>query len=256
MSNIELLRKEMKKASTKSRAKALQRFFKTEPGEYGQGDIFLGLSVPQTRLLAKKFSNLDIFATQELLDSEIHEERLIALLILVNNYQKSSEEQKYKILNFYLQNTKQINNWDLVDLTAHKILGHYLENKPKDILYQLARSSNLWEKRISIISTAHFINNNQFQDTLDIAEILLFDSHDLIHKAVGWMLREIGKRDLPVLETFLKRHYKKMPRTMLRYAIEKFPETKRQRYLKGKIKITNTDYFGAPKGVGSFLRVD
>ena len=235
MNSIESLRKELSKKASKSKAKVLKNFFKTGKGQYGEGDVFLGITVPETRKIAKKFSNLDIFTTQDLLNSEIHEERLTALLILVNNYQESSEEQKYKILDFYLKNTKQINNWDLVDLTADKILGRYLENKPKYILYALAKSNNLWERRIAIIATFHFIKNNKFQDTLDLAEILLFDQHDLIQKAVGWMLREVGKRDFKTLENFLKRHYKKMSRTTLRYAIEKFPEDKREKYLKGKI---------------------
>lgn len=256
MNSIESLKKDMKKKSSKSRAKVMQNFFKTNPGEYAEGDIFIGISVPETRKIAKKYSNLDIFTIQDLLNSKIHEERLVSLLILVNNYQNSSEEQKYKILQFYLQNTKQINNWDLVDLTADKILGNYLENKPKDILYQLACSSSLWEKRIAIISTFHFIRNNQFQDTLKISEILLKDNHDLIHKAVGWMLREIGKRDIKTLEEFLKLNYKEMPRTTLRYAIEKFPESKRKAYLSGKIKNTKTNYFGALKGIVEFTRKD
>lgn len=232
---LEEIRKELRQLADPDKAKLYQGFFKTGNGQYGEGDIFIGLTVPQTRAVAIKYSNLDIYGIQDLLNSKMHEERLMALLILTHNFQKSDEMQKYKLLSFYLKNTKQINNWDLVDLTAHKIVGSYLEDKPKDILYQLARSNSLWERRISIISTAHFIKNGQFQDTLDIAEILLFDSHDLIHKAVGWMLREVGKKDLAVEEQFLKKHYKKMPRTMLRYAIEKFPENKRQKYLKGKI---------------------
>jgi len=235
MELAENLRKDLKKSSNKDKAKLLQRFFKTGKGEYAEGDIFLGISVPQQRKLAKKYSNLDILTLQSLLDSKIHEERLIALLILVENYKKSDEEQKYQISSFYLKNTKNINNWDLVDLSAPNILGNYLLEKPKDILFKLAQSSLLWEKRISIISSFAFIKNNQFDTTLKIAKILLNDSHDLIHKAVGWMLREIGKRSLQEEENFLKTSYNEMPRTMLRYAIEKFPEEKRQAYLKGEI---------------------
>ena len=235
MELAENLRKDLKKSSNKDKAKLLQRFFKTGKGEYAEGDIFLGISVPQQRKLAKKYSNLDILTLQSLLDSKIHEERLIALLILVENYKKSHEEQKYQISSFYLKNTKNINNWDLVDLSAPNILGNYLLEKPKDILFKLAQSSLLWEKRISIISSFAFIKNNQFDTTLKIAKILLNDSHDLIHKAVGWMLREIGKRSLQEEENFLRTSYKEMPRTMLRYAIEKFPEEKRQAYLKGEI---------------------
>jgi len=178
---------------------------------------------------------LDILTLQSLLDSKIHEERLIALLILVENYKKSHEEQKYQISSFYLKNTKNINNWDLVDLSAPNILGNYLLEKPKDILYQLATSENLWEKRIAVLSTFAFIKNSRFNEALKIARILINDSHDLIHKAVGWMLREIGKRSLQEEENFLRTSYKEMPRTMLRYAIEKFPEEKRQAYLKGEI---------------------
>ena len=235
MELAENLRKDLKKSSNKDKAKLLQRFFKTGKGEYAEGDIFLGISVPQQRKLAKKYSNLDILTLQSLLDSKIHEERLIALLILVENYKKSDEEQKYQISSFYLKNTKNINNWDLVDLSAPNILGNYLLEKPKDILYQLATSENLWEKRIAVLSTFAFIKNSRFNEALKIARILINDSHDLIHKAVGWMLREIGKRSLQEEENFLRTSYKEMPRTMLRYAIEKFPEEKRQAYLKGEI---------------------
>jgi len=235
MDLLKNLKKELKKNSNKNKAKILQKFFKTGQGEYGEGDIFLGLTVPQSRKIAKKYSNLDISAINSLLDSKIHEERLIALLILVENYQSSNDEQKYKIINFYLQNAKNINNWDLVDLTADKILGNYLINKPKDILYSLANSENLWEKRISIISTFHFIKNNFFEDAFKISKILINDKHDLIHKAVGWMLREVGKRNKKELQKFLNENYKIMPRTTLRYAIEKFPEKQRQAYLKGGI---------------------
>ena len=219
----------------KEKAKVLKRFFKTDKGEYGEGDIFLGLTVPESRKIAKKYSSLSLEEVKSLLESKIHEERLIALLILVNNYQKSNENIKKEIYNFYLKNTDKINNWDLVDLTADKIIGDYLLNNKKDILYKLAKSDNLWERRVSIISTFQFIKNNEFKDVLNIAEILLRDKHDLIHKAVGWMLREIGKRNLEALESFLNKHYRSMPRTMLRYAIEKFQEDKRQAYLKGEI---------------------
>ena len=214
------------------KSKIYQRFFKTGKGEYGEGDIFLGLTVPETRAIAKQFSHLSLNQLIPHLNSKYHEERLLALLILVNNYQKTKSQD---IIDFYLKNTKYINNWDLVDLTADKILGNYLLNKDKSILYQLVKSENLWERRISIISTFAFIKNNQFEDTLRISALLLKDKHDLIHKAVGWMLREVGKRNKPVLENFLKQNYKQMPRTMLRYAIEKFPEDLRQKYLKGGV---------------------
>ena len=168
---------------------------------------------------------------EKLLNSKIHEYRMSALLILIKQYEKGNESEKNKIFNFYLRNTKNINNWDLVDISAPKIVGDYLLNKPRDVLYKLASSNNLWERRIAIISTFAFIRNNEFDDTLKIAEILLNDKHDLIHKAVGWMLREIGKRDQKIEEEFLKKYYSKMPRVMLRYAIEKFEEKKRKFYL-------------------------
>ncbi len=229
------LKSDLKKSANPKKAKILQRFFKTGKGEYGEGDIFLGITVPELRKLAKKFLNLSFKDIEIILESKIHEERLIALLILVENYKKSDIEKRKEIFDFYLNNIKKINNWDLVDLSVDKIIGNYLSDKPKNILYKLASSDNLWEKRISIISTFQFIKNNQFSDTLKIAKILIKDKHDLIHKAVGWMLREIGKRNQEAEESFLKKHYKNMPRTMLRYAIEKFSEEKIQLYLKGKI---------------------
>lgn len=214
------------------KALQLQRFFKTQKGQYGEGDIFLGITVPQQRQIAKKFTHLNLNQIQKLLNSKIHEQRLIALLILTNNYKNNPD----KIFNFYLKNTKQINNWDLVDLSAPNIIGTHLLNKDKSILYKLAKSENLWEKRISIISTFSLIKNNQFQDTIKISKILLNDKHDLIHKSVGWMLRELGKRNQLLLEKFIKQNYNQIPRTTLRYAIERFPENKRKQYLQGKIK--------------------
>jgi len=223
------LKKELKTKSSPKKAKILQRFFKTGPEEYGEGDVFLGIAVPEIRKLVKKYSDLKIKEIIKLLHSKIHEERLTALLIMVKKFQ--IEKNKEKIYNLYLKNTKYINNWDLVDLSANKIVGDYLLDKPKSILYKLARSKSVWERRISIIATFNFIKNNKFEETLKIARILLNDKHDLIHKAVGWMLREIGKRDLKTEERFLKKYYPKMPRTMLRYAIKKFPEKKRKQYL-------------------------
>jgi len=228
------LKSDLRKASNPEKAKLLQRFFKTGKGEYGEGDIFIGVVVPETRKVAVKHKYLGLKDIESLLKSKIHEERLCALLLLVHNYQKH-KEKRTEIFNFYLKNTKYINNWDLVDLSAHQIVGHFLFDKNKSIIYKLASSSNLWEKRISIISTFYFIKMGQFSDSLRLAEILLNDKHDLIHKAVGWMLREIGKKDLETLECFLKFHYKSMPRTMLRYAIEKFPEKQRRAYLLGKV---------------------
>lgn len=212
-----------------------QRFFKTGPGEYSEGDQFLGIRVPVLREQAKKFEHTPLSEIQKLLESPFHEERLCALLILVRKFTKGNPEEQTKIYTLYLENTQHINNWDLVDLSAYKIIGPYLEHKDRHPLHQLAQSASLWERRIAIISTFHFIRNHQFDETLAISEQFLNDSEDLIHKAVGWMLREIGKRDLEVEETFLKQHYQQMPRTMLRYAIEKFPAPKRQAYLKGHI---------------------
>jgi 3-methyladenine DNA glycosylase AlkD len=237
MSELESLKSELKSLANPEKAKVLQKFFKTGKGEYAEGDIFLGISVPESRKIAKKYSFLSLNEIKSLLESKIHEERLIALLILVNNFKKSKKTpfEQRKIFEFYLANTKHINNWDLVDLSADKIAGEFVFKDGNNLLSFLARSQNLWEKRIAIISTFAFLKKRKFGETLAISEILLNDGHDLIHKAVGWMLREVGKRDLNVLEIFLKSHYKEMPRTMLRYSIEKFPEDKRQMYLKGEI---------------------
>ena len=226
---------ELKKAGSKKDAEILQWFFKTGKGEYGEGDKFLGIRVPKIREIAKKNKTLTSEEINKALKSKFHEERLCALLILVERYSRAGEEEKEEIVKFYLANTKYINNWDLVDLTAPKILGKHLLNRNRKILTKLSRSENLWERRISILSTFEFIRKKDFSDTLKISKRLLKDEQDLIHKAVGWMLREIGKRDLETEEEFLKKHYKKMPRTMLRYAIEKFPEKKRLAYLEGRM---------------------
>jgi len=223
------LKKELKTKANPGKAKILQRFFKTGKGEYAEGNVFLGIVVPETRKIVQKYNSLRLEDVAKLLRSKIHEERLAALLIMVNKFQTG--KGKEKIYNLYLKNTKYINNWDLVDLSADKIVGDYLFNKPKAILRKLAKSKSIWERRIAIMATFNFIKNNKFEETLKIAKILLNDKHDLIHKAVGWMLREVGKRDLKTEEKFLKKYYKKMPRTMLRYAIEKFPERKRKQYL-------------------------
>lgn len=237
MNTLNNLRSELKQNSDIEKAEIYRKFFKTGKGEYGEGDIFLGLSVPQTRGIAKKYKDISILEISKLLDSKIHEERLAALEILNMKYESKniSEKQKEEIFNFYLAHTKWINNWDLVDLSAEYIVGDFLFEKDKSILYKLAKSSNLWERRISIISTFNFIKGGKFDDTLAIAEILMKDNHDLIQKAVGWMLRELGKRDKKVEEQFLKKNYKIMPRTTLRYAIEKFPEKERKMYLLGLI---------------------
>ncbi|MFA6025736.1 MAG: DNA alkylation repair protein [Ignavibacteriaceae bacterium] len=229
------LQKVIKQKANKQQAEILQRFFKTGPGEYGEGDIFYGIKVPEQRTVAHQFQNLPLNDLQILLKSKVHEERLIALLILVLKFKYADEVVREKLFKFYLKNSERINNWDLVDLSADKIVGAFLIDKDKSLLLKMAASSNLWERRIAMISTFYFIKNGIFEITFKIAELLLHDKHDLIHKAVGWMLREIGKRDLEPEEEFLKLHYKQMPRTMLRYAIERFPEAKRQAYLKGNI---------------------
>lgn len=236
---IQKIKTDLKKASSQQKAKILTRFFKCGKGEYGEGDKFIGITVPDQRKVAKKYyEKISLIQTEKLLQSSIHEHRLTTLLILIEKFSKSKgKSDKKKITQIYLKNTKYINNWDLVDLSAPKILGQYLLENPKEkkALYVFAKSKDLWEKRIAIITTHAFIKNKKFNDTLEISEILLHDDHDLIHKAVGWMLREVGKIDLKTEEKFLKKHYKKMPRTMLRYSIERFPENKRQKYLKGRI---------------------
>jgi 3-methyladenine DNA glycosylase AlkD len=224
---------DLQKLKNPKQAQNLSWFFKTGKGQYGEGDVFLGIKVPEQRKLVNKYYKEITFPeVQKLLNDKIHEYRLVGLLILVAQYEKADPKAKEAILKFYLRNTKNINNWDLVDLSAYKIVGNYLLDKDRKILYTLAKSKNLWEKRIGIISTFAFIRVNQFQDTLKIAEILLPDKHDLIHKAVGWMLREVGKRDQKTEEEFLDEYGTQMPRTMLRYAIEKFEESLRQSYLK------------------------
>lgn len=230
------------KISTQLRALAspdtaanLQRFFKTGAGQYGEGDVFLGIKVPPLRALAKQHRDANLKTIATLLNSRYHEERLFALLLLMQFYQRGTDEQQQAAFDLYLGNTQRINNWDLVDISAPHIVGRHLENRPRKVLHKLASSPMLWERRIAIIATAWFIRLGDFADTLHIAGMLLQDGHDLMHKAVGWMLREVGKRDLAVEEDFLKAHYQKMPRTMLRYAIERFPEAKRKNYLLGKV---------------------
>jgi len=230
-----VVKTELKKVSDLEKSKTLQRFFKTKKGEYGEGDIFSGVTVPKQRAIAKKFIDLNFLDIEKLLKSKIHEERMVALLILVLRFKKAKPTEQKQIYSFYLKHTKNINNWDLVDLSAPGIVGEFLLSKDRSVLYKIAKSKNLWEKRIAILATLNFIRNNQFEDTLNLSKILLKDEHDLIHKAVGWMLREVGKKDQALEEAFLKDYYKDMPRTMLRYATEKFKEEKRLNYLKGKI---------------------
>ncbi len=216
-------------------AQAAQWFFKTGPGEYGEGDQFIGVRVPDLRRLAKELRSTPLDDCLELLQSPIHEARALALMLLVHAFTKGDAAMKQKVYEEYLRHTDFINNWDLVDTSAPHIVGTYLFDKSRQPLYKLAKSQSLWERRIAIIATQHFIRQNDFADTLQIAKLLRHDRHDLIQKAVGWMLREVGNRDLAAEESFLQPHYKTLPRTMLRYAIEKFPEAKRQAYLKGTI---------------------
>lgn len=223
------IRDKLQALADPEKAKVLQSFFKTGTGQYGLGDIFLGVTVPQSRRVAGKHADASMDELKDLLYSKIHEERLVALLILVEKYQRDPQGAA----RFYIDNLAQVNNWDLVDLTAPKILGPFLEKSDRSLLYHLASSKILWERRVAIMATFHFIRAGDFKDALKISEILLYDEHDLMHKAVGWMLREIGKRNMKAEEVFLKKHYRKMPRTMLRYAIERFPKQRRQAYLKG-----------------------
>jgi 3-methyladenine DNA glycosylase AlkD len=229
------LRSEIKYKYKTERAEHSKRFFKTGKGEYGEGDVFYGLSVPEIRTLSKKYIDLNLIDLGNLINSKVHEERLCALIILTLRFKKNLAERQ-EIFELYVKNYNNINNWDLVDLSAPNIVGNYLIDKDRKILYEFAKSDNLWKKRIAIIATFAFIRNEDFQDTIKISEILLDDKHDLIHKAVGWMLREVGKRNVKILENFLKKYYKTMPRTMLRYSIEKFEEKKRKMYLNGTIK--------------------
>jgi 3-methyladenine DNA glycosylase AlkD len=232
MTPLHQLKLDIDKLATKERAEISQRYFKTGKGDYGEGDIFVGLTVPQTRDLAKKYKDLGLKEIKELLQSKIHEHRLLALFILVDKYKKSDEKLKQEIVELYLNHTNYINNWDLVDQSAHLIIGEHLTTKDKKLLEKLAKSNNLWERRISIIATLQFIRQNKFDETFKISEMLMHDKHDLIHKAVGWMLREVGKKDKTQLEKFLDKYHKVMPRTMLRYSLEHFSVDKKKYYMK------------------------
>jgi 3-methyladenine DNA glycosylase AlkD len=213
----------------------LQRFFKTGPGQYGEGDLFRGIRVPELRRLSIANQGISLEQAEGLLHSAYHEDRLLALLILVRKYGKADEAGRAAVYELYLRSTRFINNWDLVDASAEHIVGAYLSNRSQETLDHLARSHSIWKRRIAVLATFHFIKRGTFDATLRIAEILIADEEDLIHKAVGWMLREVGKRDMPREAAFLSAHCRQMPRTMLRYAIEKFPEEKRRRYLKGAV---------------------
>jgi len=234
------LEKRLKELANPEKAKLLQGYFKTGKGEYGEGDIFLGLVMGENRMLAREFRDMSLEDIADLLKQDVHEKRMIGVLILVDKFnrarKKGDSEVMKKVYDFYLKNARRVNNWDLVDLSAPHVVGGYLlDKKDRTVLYELVKSDNLWERRISILGTFSFIRVEDFDDCLKISEMLLKDGHDLIHKAVGWMLREVGKKDVGVLEKFLKKHYHEMPRTMLRYSIEKFDENVRKRYLKGEV---------------------
>ena len=233
MSRANKIISQLKALGNKTAAEHAQRFFKTSPGQYGEGDIFLGVKVPVLHKLAKEHRDITLDDAVELLQSPLHEVRLLALFIMASQYKRGGNETA--IYRAYTANTHRINNWDLVDGSAADIAGAYLFERERNPLYRLAKSKSLWERRIGIIATFYFIRRNQFNDTLAIADLLLNDKEDLMHKAVGWMLREVGKRELKVEESFLLPRYKQMPRAMLRYAIERFPESKRLAYLHGQL---------------------
>lgn len=214
-----------------ARAAGSLRYFKTGPGEYGEGDRFIGIAVPELRRLSREFSQLPLPELQRLLESPWHEERALALLIMVRQYQRSDAAARRSIYEMYLQNTPRINNWDLVDCSAEHIVGAHVLDRGRSALRRLAKSGSLWERRIAVLATFHYIKRGEFDETLRLARILISDREDLIHKAVGWMLREVGERNRAVGEHFLREHAAVMPRTMLRYAIEKFPIALRKRYM-------------------------
>ena len=225
------IRRDLRKVASAERAKINQWFFKTDPGEYGHGDRFLGVTVPQLRAIARTHQDLQLEEVRELLTSPWHEERLLALLMLVRQYERGDERTRRTVYQLYLRHTRWINNWDLVDSSAGQIVGAHLESGDRSTLRRLARSKSLWERRIAMIATSHYIRKGDFNDALAIAALLVGDEHDLIHKAVGWMLREIGNRNRTAEAGFLRAHAHSMPRTMLRYAIEKLPEPLRKKYL-------------------------
>ncbi|MCB0366939.1 MAG: DNA alkylation repair protein [Bdellovibrionales bacterium] len=230
------IHKRLRQFASLKRAQLNQSFFKTGKGEYGYGDIFLGITMPDCRKVAKEYKDLSLAETKRVIRSKYHEERMAGLIILVQKYEKASaDKERERLYKTYVDHFNYINNWDLVDVTCPRIVGQHLENRNRKILYQWAKSERLWTKRVAIISTLWFVKDGDLDDAFKLAQVLLHDEHDLIHKAVGWVLREAGKKEVKRLEAFLKKHCKTMPRTMLRYAIEKFPERKRQMYLKGKV---------------------
>ena len=228
---ITAVRKALRDAANPKDAVFLQRFFKTGPGQYGEGDQFLGIRVPATRTLARQFADLPLAEIEKLLGDKWHEARLLALVLLVGRYERGDDAERRRVYRLYLANTDRINNWDLVDLSAPNIVGAHLEPRPRAPLDKLAKSKSLWERRIAIVATYWFIRRRQFGDTFRISTALLGDRHDLIHKAVGWMLREVGKRDEAALESYLDLHATTMPRTALRYSIERMTPERRAHYM-------------------------
>lgn len=237
----ESARSKLKSLASPTAARSAARFFKTGPGQYGEGDTFIGITVPMLRTVARQFRALPPDEIEALLNSPVHEERHLALLILVLQVARCDDAQRKAAFDFYLRNTRFVNNWDLVDCSAPPVVGGFLLDKPKKPLVKLAKSASLWERRIAVVSTQHFIRHGRFDDTLAISRMLLEDDEDLIHKAAGWMLREVGKKDQAVLEGFLERHGTVMPRTMLRYAIERFPPDRRRAYLRGEQSTAEGD---------------
>lgn len=226
-----IISRALRQHASPERARISQRFFKTGSGQYGEGDVFIGVTIPDIRKVARRYCDLSFEGLHNLLQSKIHEERLLALLILVEQFKKEDQKSRKKIFDFYNTHLDRVNNWDLVDLSAHQIVGAWLESRSRVLLHRLAKSKNMWHRRVAIVATYHFIRNHDFVDTVAIAQKLLQDDHDLIHKAVGWMLREVGKRDEQVLCDFLDDHKVQMPRTMLRYAIERLPALKKHNYM-------------------------
>ncbi len=233
--SVKTLKDELRKSADPEKARTLTRFFKTGKGEYGEGDIFLGVVVPEQRKIAARHDGLSVDEIRGLLDSPVHEERMIALFVLIRQYKKGDDNRKKDLAKLYYDCRHRVNNWDLVDLSAPHIMGHHYLDRDRSPLLRLARSKSLWDRRIAVMATFHFIKSGDFATTFEIADMLLADREDLIHKAAGWMIREIGKRDPAAARAYLKGRYRRMPRTMLRYAIEKYPEEERQRYLKATI---------------------
>jgi 3-methyladenine DNA glycosylase AlkD len=232
------VRRRLRELGDPQDAEFLQRFFRTAPGQYGAGDKFLGIRVPVTRRVAREFRGLSLNDTIVLLHDPWHEARLLSLILLVDAYERGTPDEREAIFRAYVKNASRVNNWDLVDTSAPQIVGAHLATRRRGLLDRLARSENLWERRIAIIATQHFIRNGEFDDTIRIAKRLLDDEHDLIHKAVGWMLREVGKRDIRPLEAFLEEHAHEMPRTMLRYAIERMTPAQRKHFMAASTRVS------------------